>query len=73
MSRLRGEQGVVVLELAVGTDGRVVTARVARSSGFLALDDAARRAAQEWRFRPALLEGQPTLATIQTAVQFRLE
>lgn len=73
MSRLRGEQGVVVLELAIGTDGRVVTVRVARSSGFGALDEAARRAAQDWRFRPALIEGQPTLATVQTSVQFRLQ
>ncbi|MCX8132983.1 MAG: energy transducer TonB, partial [Roseococcus sp.] len=73
MARARGEQGVVVLELAIGTDGRVITARVARSSGFPMLDEAARRAAQEWRFRPARIEGQPTLATVQAAVQFRLQ
>jgi protein TonB len=73
MSRLRGEQGVVVLELAIGTDGRVVTTRIARSSGFGRLDEAARRAAQAWRFRPALVEGQPTLAMVQTSVQFRLQ
>lgn len=73
MARLRGEQGVVMLELAIGTDGRVITVRVSRSSGSLLLDEAARRAAQEWRFRPAMIEGQPTLATVQTSVQFRLQ
>ncbi len=72
-ARLRGEQGVVVMELAIGTDGRVITARVTRSSGSMLLDEAARRAAQDWRFRPALIEGQPTVATVQTSVQFRLQ
>jgi protein TonB len=73
MARLRGEQGVVMLELAIGTDGMVIMVRVTRSSGSTLLDEAARRAAQGWRFRPALVGGQPTLSTVQTSVQFRLQ
>jgi protein TonB len=72
-ARLRGEQGTVGLELAVGTDGRVITVTVARSSGSPMLDAAARRAVQEWRFRPAMRDGEPVPGTIRTSVHFRLQ
>jgi protein TonB len=72
-ARLRGEQGTVALELAVGTDGRVITVTVARSSGSPMLDAAARRAVQEWRFRPAMRDGAPVPGTIRTSVHFRLQ
>lgn len=73
VARLRGEQGTVALELAVGTDGRVITVTVARSSGSPMLDAAARRAVQEWRFRPAMRDGEPVVGTIRTSVHFRLQ
>lgn len=44
--------GVVLVEAEVGADGTVVDARVVASAG-AAFDDAARRAAGAWRFRPA--------------------
>ncbi|MBS7792847.1 energy transducer TonB [Roseococcus sp. SDR] len=72
-ARLRGEQGTVGLEIAVGTDGRVITVTVARSSGSPMLDAAARRAVQEWRFRPAMRDGEPVPGTIRTSVHFRLQ
>ncbi len=72
-ARLRGEQGTVGLEIAVGTDGRVITVNVARSSGSPMLDAAARRAVQEWRFRPAMRDGEPVPGTIRTQVHFRLQ
>jgi protein TonB len=72
-ARARGEQGVVALELAIGTDGRVIAVQVLRSSGSPILDAAARRAALEWRFRPATQDGQPVPAQARTTVQFRLE
>jgi protein TonB len=72
-ARLRGEQGTVGLELAIGTDGKVITVNVARSSGSPMLDAAARRAVQEWRFRPATRDGEPVPGTIRTSVHFRLQ
>lgn len=72
-ARLRGEQGSVALELSVGTDGRVITVMVARSSGSPMLDAAARRSVLEWRFRPAMRDGQPVPGTIRTQVHFRLQ
>jgi protein TonB len=37
------------------------------------LDAAARRAVQEWRFRPAMRDGEPVAGTIRTSVHFRLQ
>jgi len=72
-ARLRGEQGTVALEITVGTDGRPITVTVARSSGWPMLDAAARRAVQEWRFRPAMRDGEAVPGTIRTSVHFRLQ
>ncbi|WP_421991007.1 energy transducer TonB [Roseococcus sp.] len=71
-ARLRGEQGAVGLELSIDAEGRVLGAAVARSSGSPALDEAARRAVREWRFRPAQANGRAVPGTIRTTVHFRL-
>ncbi|MCU0944338.1 MAG: energy transducer TonB [Rubritepida sp.] len=63
----------MTLELAIGTDGRVIAVQVVQSSGSPILDGAARLAALDWRFRPALQDGQPVPAAARTTVQFRLE
>ncbi|MDB5414444.1 MAG: putative TonB, C-terminal, partial [Rubritepida sp.] len=72
-SRLRGEQGAVVLELSVNVDGRVVSAQVLGSSGSQALDEAARRTVAEWRLRPATVDGQPVPGAVRTTIHFRLQ
>jgi protein TonB len=71
-SRMRGEQGMVGLVLRVAPSGQVTEVEIGRSSGFPQLDEAARRAALRWRFRPALRDGAPVEGTIRTAVHFRL-
>lgn len=72
-ARLRGDQGAVGMELSINAQGRVVSVVVARSSGSPALDQAARRAVAEWRFRPATVDGQPVPGAIRTTVHFRLQ
>ena len=56
-SRRRGEQGTVLLRVLVGRDGLPVDIEVARSSGYRALDRAAREAVLRWRFRPVQING----------------
>jgi len=72
-ARLRGEQGTVGLELSIGANGRVANVSVARSSGSPMLDTAARRAVADWRFRPAMRDGEAVVGTIRTSVHFRLQ
>lgn len=52
VSQRLGEQGSVVLQLLVGTDGRVQDAKVAKSSGFPRLDEAARKGLSLCKFDP---------------------
>lgn len=69
----RGQQGQVTLSILVATDGSVLSADVAESSGFPALDRAAREAALKWRFRPGMRDGMAMPTTIPYSLVFRLE
>lgn len=72
-SRRLGEEGTVVVRVVVGTDGRVVRASIARSSGSARLDEAAlKRALVAWRFVPALRDGVPVEAERELPVTFLL-
>jgi len=52
-----GDSGTVVLALLIGTDGRVATARVQKSSGSRDLDKAALNALSMCQFNPATNNG----------------
>lgn len=72
---LRGQlQGTVLLQVLVDVDGRPIEVRVHRSSGHRVLDDAARRhVLRQWRFQPAVRNGQPVQALGLVPVDFRLD
>ena len=72
-STFRGEQGVVALVLQIAPSGGVTGVEISRTSGFPLLDEAARKAALRWRFRPATRDGVPIEGTIRTQVHFRLQ
>ena len=63
-------QGVVILEVLVGADGRVNDARVLRSVPLL--DRAALDAVRQWEFTPTLLNGAPVPIVMTTTVNFVL-
>ncbi len=50
-ARSRGQEGRVVLDVAIGTDGRPTGVTVASSSGAALLDEAAVATVKTWRFR----------------------
>ena len=64
-------QGIVMLVLVVGKDGRPYDLRIGQSLG-MGLDEKAIEAVQRWRFRPATLNGQPVATQIAVQVDFRL-
>ena len=64
-------QGVVVLHLIVGPDGRPRDIRVQRNLG-MGLDDKAIEAVRTWRFEPAKKDGQPVAVAINVEVNFNL-
>ncbi|WP_058834542.1 energy transducer TonB [Luteimonas abyssi] len=66
----RGETGQVLVSAQVGVDGLPHTVQVLRSSGYPALDRAAVRAVERWRFEPALRAGRPVPGDVQVPVDF---
>jgi protein TonB len=59
-SRRMGEQGSVVLQVLVDTDGRVIDAKLLQSSGYDRLDQAALDGVKsDYRFVPGTVDGKP--------------
>ena len=72
-ARQRGEQGDVVLEIRVNAEGTVDDVKVATSSGFAELDEAAIRAAKSAKFSPARSGHDPVASTARLKLQFKLK
>ncbi|MCI0627448.1 MAG: energy transducer TonB, partial [Acidobacteria bacterium] len=70
-ARKARHQGVVVLWAVVDENGRPTQIRVQKSLG-LGLDEAAIRAVQNWRFRPAERFGKPVPVYMAIEVDFHL-
>ena len=64
-------QGIVMLVLVVGRDGRPYDIRVRQSLG-MGLDEKALEAVSRWRFRAATLNGQAVATQIAVEVNYRL-
>ena len=64
-------QGVCVLYVVVGADGKTRDIRVARTLG-LGLDEKAIEAVKTWRFAPAMKDNKPVAVAINVEVSFRL-
>jgi protein TonB len=72
-SRLRREEGTVVLDVAVNAVGHVESVLIVSSSGYALLDAAAAIAIREAEFTPALLGGRPVGGTVRVPYRFRLD
>lgn len=73
-SRRAGHEGTTIITFVVGTSGRVTSARVTKSSGHAALDQAAISAVRTWRFTPARSGlGHAVPYTYKQSIPFRLE
>lgn len=74
VARRLGAEGVVTLRLTVGGDGRVSAAEIVTSAGREDLDQAARDwIIAHWRYRPALKDGDPTVAQVLASVTYSLK
>jgi len=64
-------EGVVILEAVIDAQGRVASVRVLRSIALL--DEAAADAVKQWRFTPALLNGEAVPVVMTVTVNFTLQ
>jgi TonB family protein len=70
-ARKKKIQGVILLSLTVGADGNVHNVTVERGLGY-GLDEKAVDTVGQWKFKPALKDGQPIEKEIKVEVNFRL-
>jgi len=70
-ARLRGEEGIVKVEIRAGANGHMLDCAVVKSSGFLALDDAALAAVKRARFVTA--NGTAPANDSKTVLTFRFD
>jgi protein TonB len=73
LSKRLNEQGTVLIRVLVGADGLPQQARVARSSGYERLDQAALAAVQAWRFVPGKRAGVPEAMWFDVPISFVLQ
>jgi TonB family protein len=64
-------QGLVLLHVIIGTDGKAHDITVSRSLG-MGLDEKAIEAVKQWRFEPGHKDGQPVNVEVSFEVSFRL-
>jgi protein TonB len=72
LSRRMKEQGLVVVRVLIGADGRAASVEVQRSSGHARLDAAACEAVRRAEFRPYLVQGRAVAATALVPIEFSL-
>jgi protein TonB len=72
LSRQRGEEGRVVLRVAIDEAGHAIGVTVAASSGHGRLDRAAAAAVRRWRFEPARRAGRAVPGAVDVPVTFHL-
>jgi protein TonB len=71
-ARIAGIEGNVVIEALVDVDGKIIDAKVLKSSGNVALDEAALTAARQARFTPAKQRDMPVRVWVSIPFRFTL-
>ena len=72
-ARLRKQEGTVLLDVRVRTDGTSEDVRVLSSSGYALLDGAALEAVRKWRFVPAKRGSQLIEANVEVPIKFQIQ
>jgi len=73
LSRRKGEEGLVLLQVEVLPDGTVGLITVLQDAGYRRLVDAAIVAARKGRFKPATQDGHPISDTVRIPFQFVIQ
>jgi TonB family protein len=71
-ARLKGYEGLVLVEAVVGADGKVGDVRLKISSGYAVLDRSALAAVRDWKFEPGRRMGIPVAMRVDVPVRFML-
>jgi TonB family protein len=72
IARREGREGRVLLRVLIDEQGKTRAIEVNRSSGIVALDNAATDALKRWRFYPARAGDKPIQSWVMIPIDFRL-
>lgn len=72
LARKRRQEGTVILQVLVSSDGTVDDLKIEKSSGFTLLDRAAQTAVRKWLFHPAKRGHQEIAMWVRIPVTFKL-
>jgi protein TonB len=72
-SIVANESGRVVMTICISSTGAVDSAKLATSSGFPRIDQAALGIASEYRFKPATRQGHPVPVCVPYRIKFRID
>lgn len=61
-----------LVEFSVASDGKA-TVKLLKSSGSKELDEAALSVLKQWKFRPAMLDGEPVASTKKVKIEFAID
>jgi periplasmic protein TonB len=71
IARIARIEGTVELTVLVARDGRVLSVQVLSGNRLLAA--AAKQAVEQWRYRPAILDGQAVEVEARVTVRFVMD
>ena len=71
-SILAHERGRVAMIICISSGGKVDDVKLAASSGFPRLDEAALNIAEQYRFKPAMRGGVPVPVCVRYQLNFRI-
>jgi len=73
-ARSDGVEGLVLVRVIIGVDGRIEPGSMQVIRSVAALDEAALAAVSQWRFSPALgHQGRPVRVIVEIPIQFSLK
>lgn len=72
LARKAGQEGIVLVEVVIGTSGNIDTAYVIQSRPKGVFDEAAVKAAYQWKFSPAFQRDKPVRVRMQIPFRFTL-
>ncbi|ARN67845.1 Ferric siderophore transport system, periplasmic binding protein TonB [Vibrio vulnificus] len=73
VAQKRGIEGTALFELWIDEQGKLTQLLLITSSGAKMLDDAARKAIQQWKFTPHAENGQKMPSRVRVPVRFSLD
>jgi len=72
LARQLGQEGLVILSVEIDEKGLARDVKIAKSSGYKLLDEAAVKTVQGWIFIPATKKGRPVSSNVEMPIRFKL-